>query len=144
MGEREAVEAFRSGFNCAQAVLFQFADLVGLPKETLSLVATGFGAGMGRRQEVCGAVSGGIMAIGLARGRRLDQAKEGQEPAYALTRELMAAFEAEHGSVRCRDILDGCELLTPEGQAQFRERKLGERCEACIATAVRALDRLIR
>ncbi len=57
------------GFNSAQYVFFSFCDGLQFDKDTALRLACGFGAGMGRKEEVCGAVSGGIMAIGAEFGR---------------------------------------------------------------------------
>jgi C_GCAxxG_C_C family probable redox protein len=54
-----AVQKFTSGYNCAQSVLSSFSNDLGLDENTPLKIACGFGAGMGRKQEVCGAVSGG-------------------------------------------------------------------------------------
>jgi len=61
---RIASKAFQDGFNCAQAVLLSFARDLDSQEGDLLKLASGFGAGMARRQETCGAVSGGVMAIG--------------------------------------------------------------------------------
>ena len=57
-----ALKKFLSGYNCAQAVLFSFCDDLGFEQNTALKLACGFGAGMGRKQAVCGAISGGILA----------------------------------------------------------------------------------
>jgi C_GCAxxG_C_C family probable redox protein len=62
---QKAVEKFLSGYNCAQSVLYSFCDDLRFDGDAALRLACGFGAGMGRKQEVCGAVSGGIIAIGL-------------------------------------------------------------------------------
>ena len=63
MKTRSAVarQKFLAGYNCAQAVLFSFCDDLGFDKDTALRLACGFGAGMARKQEVCGAVAGGIL-----------------------------------------------------------------------------------
>ena len=66
----EMAEAkFREGYNCAQSVLFSFCEELGLDAETALKLSCGLGAGMGRQGEVCGAVSGGIVVLGLKFGR---------------------------------------------------------------------------
>ena len=60
----QAVSKFAEGYNCAQSVLFSFCDDLGMDKDKALKIACGFGAGMGRKEEVCGAVTGGIMVIG--------------------------------------------------------------------------------
>jgi C_GCAxxG_C_C family probable redox protein len=123
-----AESTFRSGFNCAQAVLTSFANSLDTDKETLFLVSNGFGGGMGKKQEVCGAISGGIMAIGLKFGRGEVDSMDKQETTYMKVRQLIDKFESEFGSVCCRDLLSGCNLLTDNGQKEFREKGLKERC----------------
>ena len=59
----KAVGKFKEGFNCAQSVLYSYADELGLPDDLAMKIATGFGGGMGRTQEVCGAVTGALMVI---------------------------------------------------------------------------------
>ena len=65
---RKAEELFLQGYNCAQAVSCACAGDCGVPSELVVKLATGFGAGMGRTQETCGAVSGAILALGLRGG----------------------------------------------------------------------------
>ena len=58
-----AVKTFRDGFNCSQSVLSTYAKYYNLPIELALKIACGFGAGLGREQEVCGNVSGAIMVF---------------------------------------------------------------------------------
>ena len=95
-----AVEKFLAGYNCAQAVLYSFCDDLHFDKDTALRLACGFGGGLARRQEVCGAVTGGIIAIGLKHGRGEGQDKAVTEETYRQVRELMSGFEAKHGK-RC-------------------------------------------
>ena len=64
-----AVAKFQEGFNCSQAVMYSFSDELQIEKEIALKLACGFGAGMGRKEEVCGAVTGGIIVIGCKYGR---------------------------------------------------------------------------
>ncbi|MBP1548647.1 MAG: C_GCAxxG_C_C family protein, partial [Oscillospiraceae bacterium] len=70
MSERgdKAKALFESGYNCAQATLIAFTDITGLSEETSAMIASGFGGGMGRMREVCGAVSGMFMAANMIFG----------------------------------------------------------------------------
>ena len=63
-----AVQAFLEGYNCAQAVAVAFSDLTGLDKDLSARLASPFGGGMGRMREVCGAVSGMLMVVGILYG----------------------------------------------------------------------------
>jgi hypothetical protein len=66
------------------------------------------------------------MSVGLALGRT--SAADSVQPSYAATQQLIRAFENEFGGRDCKALLGGCDLDTPEGQAMFKEQKLGERC----------------
>ena len=135
-----AVEKFQSGYNCAQSVLYAFGPDLGLDAETALKVATGLGGGMGGRGEVCGAVTGGILALGLKHGRGEQAEKSVAQQAYQKTGELMTAFERVRGSCICRTLLGGCDLRTPEGMQQFRQEHLHQKvCEGCVRTAVEIL-----
>lgn len=130
-----AAAKLMSGYNCAQAVLFASAERLHLDPEIAHRIACGFGAGMGREEEVCGAVTGAIMAIGLRHGRGQNEGKERTEETYRRTRQLMDAFRQRHGSVVCRDLIR-CNLLTPEGQEYYKKNDLLHgTCEKCVRTA---------
>jgi C_GCAxxG_C_C family probable redox protein len=139
-----AVKKFNDGYNCAQAVVFGFADLLGTSTEPAFLAANGFGAGMGRKQEVCGAVTGGVMVLSLLFGRADGAGREKQDDAYAKVRRLMELFEERHGTVICGKLLDGCALLTPEGQAMFQAKNLKERCATFVRDGADILDGIAR
>jgi C_GCAxxG_C_C family probable redox protein len=140
----EAVAMMVAGFNCAQSVLAVFCADLNFDKETAMKLATGFGAGMARKQEVCGALTGGIMVIGLKNGPAHAGDKEAKELVYRLTGEFMARFAAKFGSCLCRDLLPGCNLLSEGGRKFYDENKLAEKiCRPCVAEAVRILEKMI-
>ena len=139
-----AVEKFLAGYNCAQAVLFSFCDDLGFDKNTALKLACGFGAGMGRKQEVCGAISGGIVAIGLKYGRGEGQDKTLTGETYQKVHKLMSAFESKHGTCICRTLLNGCDLTTPEGMEYFKANDLlNKTCKGCVETVVETLEEII-
>lgn len=139
-----AVAKFVSGFNCAQSVLFSFCDDLGLDKEKALKIACGFGAGMGRKEEVCGAVSGGIMVISAKYGRGENDERKATEITYSKVRELMDTFSQKHGTYLCRKLLNGCELTTEEGQKEFLANKyLNKICKPCVKSVVEILETLI-
>lgn len=139
-----AVAMMVEGFNCAQSTLAVFCADLHFEKATALKLAAGFGAGMGRRQEVCGALTGGIMALGLKYGPAQTADKEAKESAYRLTRELMERFAAKFGSVRCRELLDGCDLLSESGRKFYDENKLAEKiCRPCVSETVLILEDIL-
>jgi C_GCAxxG_C_C family probable redox protein len=146
MGQKSefAVRAFQEGCNCAQSVLHPFCVDLGLDPGLGLKVASGFGGGMGRTGEVCGAVSGAILAIGLRYGGREKGDRVALEGVCGKTRELILQFKRRHGTVLCRELLHGCDLSTEEGHKVFMERDLRNKtCRPCVETAVALLEELL-
>ncbi len=126
MSEREdrIQQIYDSGFNCAESVLKACQELYQLPgTEMVPKAASGFGGGIGRKGSVCGALSGGILALGLAMGRMDPHDAAARDRIYAKARELSERFEREFGTVLCANLTQ-CDLGTPEGQKKFKERGL--------------------
>jgi C_GCAxxG_C_C family probable redox protein len=121
----QAVATFNNGFNCAQAVFATYAEEFGIDQARALKISCGLGAGMGRRQEVCGAVSGAILLISCKHGKTIREDNAANEMTYKLVREFSEKFIAKHGSISCKELL-GCNLLTPEGQKFFTENKFKE------------------
>ena len=140
----QAVAKFVSGYNCAQSVLFAFCDDVGLDKDKALKIACGFGAGMGRKEEVCGAVTGGIMVIGAKHGRGENDTQKETEMTYVKTRELMNQFSERYGSYICRQLLNGCDLSNDEGHKMYLENDYRNKiCKPCVKSVVEILEEII-
>ena len=103
-------------------------------------IASGFGGGLGRRGLVCGALNGGVMAIGLRHGRMRETWDK--DKAYALVLELCRRFEEQHGSALCRD-LTGCDLTNPEDKQRWLDSGGYEKCSQFVSTAVEILLELL-
>ena len=101
----EAKNNFLASMNCAQAVLCAFADRCGLDRETALKLASGFGGGIARQREVCGAITGMCMAADLIRGPGEASDKAAKDEHYAFIRGLCDAFRDETGSIICRELL---------------------------------------
>jgi C_GCAxxG_C_C family probable redox protein len=139
-----AISKFAEGYNCAQAVFYSFCDDLEFDKETALKLACGFGAGMGRKEEVCGAITGGILTISAKYGRNSTANQTCTETTYEKTRELLDSFVKIHGTYICRQLLDGCELTTEEGQKQFKEHDLKNTvCNKCVQSVVEILEPII-
>jgi len=131
-------------WNCAQSVLGVFCADLGLDRVAAMKLASGFGAGMGRKQEVCGAISGAVMVIGLKCGQAREDDKEAKEAAYRLSREVMDRFQAEFGSCRCRELLSGVDLATDAGHQRYKAEGWSEKvCRPCVRFAVRVLEEIL-
>ncbi len=137
---QRSLELFKSGFFCAESVLQAIAESQGIQSDLIPRIATGFCSGISRTGGMCGAVSGGIMGIGLVAGR--NSPAESLEPAYSLAQKLIRAFEEQYGSVNCRQLI-GCDLATEAGQRYFMENNLTERCWQYAEAATRMASSLI-
>jgi C_GCAxxG_C_C family probable redox protein len=98
---------------------------------------------MGRRQEVCGAVSGALLVLGALFGRGAADDREKTETTYRLAAELQQRFTAAHGTVSCRELIAGYDLSTAEGQAAFKaDNKIAD-CHAFVASVCGMLAALL-
>ena len=110
---QRAVELFKQGFNCSQAVFASCADLYGIDDEQLALrLSASFGGGMGRMRLVCGAASGMFMLAGLECGSATPHDNEGKMCNYKRVQQLAGDFKDKYGSLICAELLG----LAPKGQ----------------------------
>jgi C_GCAxxG_C_C family probable redox protein len=138
-----AVNKFKDGFNCSQAVVYSFADEINIDRDAALKMANGFGGGMGRKQEVCGAISGAIMVLSSLFGRGENDGKEKHENTYRKVRELVDAFKKECGTIHCRELLLGCDLLSEAGQQRFKDDHLVAKCHECIRVSCIILEKML-
>lgn len=137
----QALATFAQGYSCAQSVFASFCDELKIDKDTALKLSCGFGAGVARKGQVCGAVSGGILVLGAQYGRGANEDRSATEQTYAKTRDLLERFAGQHGSFLCRELLNGCELTTEEGQKQFKENELlNTVCRPCVQSVVEILE----
>lgn len=139
-----AREYFKEGYNCAQAVVLAFSDLLEVDSDALALIASPFGGGMGRMRLVCGAVSGMLMVEGKLCGYSSPEEKAGKLELYSNVRSLADSFAAENGSIICGELLSGVphtsggvpEERTPE---YYKKRPCDELVASAAATVARHL-----
>ena len=130
------------GFNCAQAVLAAFADQIGVPLETALAAASGIGGGIGgSHQEVCGAISGSVMALGYLYPYTDSGNPSAKQRVYALAKEFRRRFEEAFGKTRCGELLAARPEAAP-GTAAARMGITGH-CDVMIVTAVEILEQLL-
>lgn len=134
-----AVKLFCDGYNCAQAVLGAFAEDVGLTASQAFKISSPFGGGVGRQREICGAVSGMLMAYGLLYGYDTAETGDKKKALYEQTRALCDQFADINGSIICREILKKPEIGgAPEARTEqyYKERP----CVRCVRTAAEMLE----
>jgi C_GCAxxG_C_C family probable redox protein len=138
---QQATALFKSGMNCCQAVLMAFAQEYGLSREDAMRIGSGFGGGMGRMGETCGALTGAFMAIGLAHPR---PNRDSAEPSAHLVQNLAWQFCKRHGSTSCRQLL-GEDISTPEGYERAKNAKLFQTlCPSLVHDAAEMLEGMLK
>ncbi len=102
--EEIACSAFYSGYNCAQSVAIAFAPEMRLSKQRVAQLAAGFGGGLGRMREACGAFCGAVLVLGALYGSE-DPSKK--TDIYRAVQDLAAQFVSKNGkdTLLCRELL---------------------------------------
>jgi len=138
-----AIQSFRSGMNCAQSVVTAYADLLKFDPDLAAGLSCGFGGGMGRLQQTCGALTGAFMVLGIHNSRLYTDRVELKNRTYTQVREINEKFAQSQGATDCRSLL-GCDLQTDEGM-QFRKDTNQSKmiCEKCIAASIELLDEIV-
>jgi C_GCAxxG_C_C family probable redox protein len=135
-----AVNCFSRSFNCSQAVFSAFAPQFGMEEKTALKLASPFGGGIARRGEVCGAVTGALLTLGLARGA---DTPAGKDQIYRLSQEFMRRFEEKHGTILCRELI-GCDISTPSGSQKAMDKKVFVTiCPALVREAAEVVQALL-
>jgi C_GCAxxG_C_C family probable redox protein len=144
VGKKEDAQAlFNSGFNCSQSVAAAYAEDLGLTREDALRVSAGFGGGLARTGETCGAVTGGLMALGMKYGMTEADALA-KERMYVIAQDFLNRVSARRGSLRCKDLL-AADITTAEGRASMRERNTHATvCTPLIAEVTEILDEMLK
>jgi len=146
---QKAVELFKQGYNCSQAVFASCADIYGVEDEQLALrLSASFGGGIGRMRLVCGAASGMFMLAGLHNGSATPHDNQGKMANYAFVQQLAGDFKAKYGSLICAELLGlapkgstmeflPAEALRPKPEERTQQYYEKRPCSEMVAEAVR-------
>ena len=138
---KKGVKYFREGYNCAQSVLLTMFEHWNDKNELIPKIATAFGGGVGRCGSLCGALTGGVMALGIKYGTN-EPSLEKRLKTYELAHKFYKQFETQHGSVMCRELI-GYDLSTPKELEKARKAKVfEEKCANFVRKAVETLAEL--
>lgn len=139
---KRAVEYYNNNFNCSQGVFTAFATEMEIDEKLALKLATNFGGGE-RKGELCGAVAGALMVLGLLCGHCDSKDIEGKSKAYAVSTEFMNRFIKKNGSVVCRELL-GYDLTKAEDKLAIEEQKLFRTfCPKMVESATEIVDEMI-
>jgi C_GCAxxG_C_C family probable redox protein len=137
-----AVELFRNGCACSQAVLGAYGPRYGLDESQAVRIAAGFAGGM-RFAGTCGAVTGAFMVLGLAHGGEACRTGEGRQAVFGAVTAFTERFRARNHGLACRDLL-GCDISTPDGLRMAQEADLFHtKCVDFVRDAAAAVESLL-
>jgi C_GCAxxG_C_C family probable redox protein len=140
---QSAVQSFREGFSCSQAVVAAFSDSFGLEKTVALKISQALGGGLARMGLTCGAVTGALLVIGLKYGRTRPDDDAAKEKTYALAHEFIARFRARYGTIVCRELI-GSDLSTQKGHNEAQARGVFESiCPNLVGIAAEILEQIL-
>lgn len=135
-----AKQYFEQGKNCSQSVALAFCEETGIDEKAVERQTVGFGGGMGRMREVCGAVSGMTYVISCLYGDR-DKAE-----VYKIVQAAANEFKEANGSIICRELLGlGKDAkISPLPEARTQEYYKKRPCAELCSIAADILDGIIK
>lgn len=140
----KAIELFKEGYNCSQAVLCAFCDELGMDFDTALKISSSFGGGMGRMREVCGAVSGLFMAAGLKFGYSSPDDMDAKKEHYKLIQELAEKFKENNGTIICRELLNNpSEIPSYVPDERTKEYYKKRPCAELVGEAAEIFEKLL-
>ena len=138
----KAVELFKTGYNCAQSVFGAFAEDMGLDLEFALKISSGFGGGMGRLRETCGAVTGGIMVLSMKYGYTDAPGDAAKANLYAIVQKFVKEFTAEFGTAKCDELIrikDKSSTPTPRTDEFYAKRP----CARFVGASAKILEKYL-
>jgi C_GCAxxG_C_C family probable redox protein len=139
----ETFRCFMNRYTCSAAVFSAFSDELGLDPDTAKKIACGFGAGISKTGNICGAVSGAVMVIGLKYGKTEAGDEAATEKTRTLVRQFIQEFTEKNGSVCCTDLL-GYDLSDPQAYAAAKDSGLFlSKCPLLVRDAADILEKIV-
>ena len=138
----EIADAYhKQGFNCCQCVLAAFSDITGLSQQASFDVGGGFGRGAGTG-ELCGAISGAVMTLGLLTAVDRGDPEGSKTRSVALAKEFQKRVSERSGALRCKELLKN--KFTPDDTTPVAKAMgLTGHCDIMIVTAVEIVEELL-
>lgn len=135
---------FEQGYNCAQSTLVVFSTDLGIDEDTAYKVASGFGAGLGYRGEMCGAVIGAYLAIGIKYGFIRPSEQDKKDQTYRLIAVFLDEFKNRNGSVYCRELIN-YDTGDPDQLREAREKNVfRELCPKFVRDSAEILEKILQ
>ncbi|MFA5403761.1 MAG: C-GCAxxG-C-C family protein [Ignavibacteria bacterium] len=138
----KALNFFKGSYSCSQSVFAAYSEKFGIKEKDALKIALGFGGGVGRTQDICGAVTGAIMVMGCRYSDEND-IEGSKEIVYSKTKELITKFKKIHNNIDCLD-LTGVDFSKEGGRELFKNLNIHEnKCKGYIVNVCKILEELI-
>lgn len=139
----KAVELFKNGYNCSQAVVSAFADLYGFSNSQAMMISSGFGAGIAKTRQMCGAVSGTVMLCGMEQGNDEPGNKKRAAECFGLVKEVLDEFKEKNGSTTCADLLGlNGKIKKPGSEETYEIRPCAQKVECAARIFAEKLEKM--
>ncbi|HPG92329.1 MAG TPA: C-GCAxxG-C-C family protein [Clostridia bacterium] len=143
--EKKALENFKKGYNCAQSVTLAFADKLNVDSDTALKISSSFGGGVGRMREICGALSGAYIVMGMLNGYSDPIDDETKTNLYISVQSFAEKFKKENGSLLCRDLLGvQYEPISPIPEKRTEKYYHNRSCEKFVGHSAKLLADYIK
>ena len=110
--KEEAITLFKEKYNCCQAIFLPYSKLFGIDRDTALKMASGFGGGIARMGETCGAINAAVMVLGLKYGFTNNKDIDKKEKLNEIIRDFIKKFKKSHKNIYCRTLLTEDEGVT--------------------------------
>ena len=138
----EAVDRFKNGYACSQAIFSVYGQALGIEHEEAMGIASGFAGGM-RLGETCGAVTGAFMVLGRRYWTAEGENQNERTKVYEKVKAFTAMFEKRNKTIVCKKLL-GCDISTPEGLKTAQEQDLFNTvCTKLVQDAAEIIEEII-
>ena len=139
-----AYQTHKQGYNCAQSVLAAFSDLTGLTDEQAVSVSGAFGGGVGSsHEELCGAISGGLMTLSLLYPYKDPEKSQEKKTLYQLARDFRSRFQNTFHATVCGQLLAAKPGISDQTPAAAR-MGITAHCDIMIVTATEIVEKMLR
>ena len=140
-----AVELFKQGFNCSQAVFAAFCDEFDMDEETALKVSAGLGGGVGRLREVCGTVTGASMVAGMLYGATDGNDHEKKALTYQKVQQIVDEFKKLNPSIVCRELLGLSPTASTPSTPEHRTDEFYKKrpCAQLVEDSAKAVDKIL-
>lgn len=125
----KAIENHKNGYNCCQAVVCAYSDLVGMNEKTAFMVSEIFGLGIAGMAETCGSVCGMLIIASLKNSDGNLAKPKSKLQTYKIGKELSEEFKNKNTSIICKEL---------RGETGKEKRRS---CRGCVIDAAILIEK---